>query len=83
MENSSVDYFSVGTLRSSAIVTPKQVLDWAIEEKTWQEMGMKELEPFRQASRYYNLLSPKMKRLEALQAIPRAGFIEWLRDCSH
>jgi ATP-dependent Lhr-like helicase len=81
LERSSVDDFSVGTLRSNAVINPKQILDWALEERTWLGMGMKELEPFRQASRYYNLLGQEMRRQEAMCAIPRTGFIAWLREC--
>jgi ATP-dependent Lhr-like helicase len=83
LERSYSDDFWVGILRSGVDIDPKQILDWAMDEKTWSGMGLKELEPFRQPSRYYNLLSQGMRRQEALSAIPRDGFFAWIRGCRH
>jgi ATP-dependent Lhr-like helicase len=76
-----VDDYGISGLELTSQVSPEEVAATATDLAERERLSADDARHFNQSSRYFNRLSPRLQRVEALRAVPWAGFLRWLGEC--
>jgi ATP-dependent Lhr-like helicase len=77
----SVDAFGLNDLDPAFDITPEKVLSMAAEVLDNSRLPRTIAERFREGTQFFRNLSPALQLQEARRAVPREGFMNWVRSC--